>query len=141
MIPPIFLKSCSKLIIFPLLLLYKQSLKTGIYPEKWKFSYITPVFRSGSRTVITNYRPVCAISALAKLFESIIYEKFYARIHQLISVNQHKFMKNRSIVTKLLGYTSVALDSLKKGAQVNVIYYDFAKAIDCVDHSILIKLN
>ena len=142
MIPPIFLKSCSKSITFPLLLLYKQSLKTGIFPDKWKLSYITPVFKSGSRTVITNYRPVCAISAFAKLFESIVYEKFYARIYQLISVNQHGFMRNRSIVTNLLGYTSVVLDSLEKGAQVDVIYYDFAKAFDCVDHSILIsKLN
>ena len=138
-IPPKFIKTCSSSIALPLYIIFNQSLKIGKFPEKWKQSYITPVFKSGDRKNISNYRPICAINAFAKLFESAVYEKFYLSTEHLISKNQHGFVKKKSIITNLLNYSSKVTESLNSGAQVDVIYYDFAKAFDCVDHNILIN--
>ena len=38
--------------------LYQQLLNTGALPEKWKSSYITPVFKKGKRSDPLNYRPI-----------------------------------------------------------------------------------
>ena len=60
----------------------------------------------------------------------------------LINKNQHGFRKKRSCMTQLLSHIEQIYDSLNNGDEVDVIYLDFAKAFDKVDHSVLLaKLN
>jgi hypothetical protein len=60
----------------------------------------------------------------------------YDNLKNLISVNQHGFMKNQSTVTNLLAYASFVLNSIKEGWQV---YTDFLKAFDRVRHQLLLQ--
>ena len=71
-------------------------------------------------------------------YQPCIFDKFYALVQHLISKNQHGFVKNRSIVTNLFNCSARVLESLEEGAQTDVIFFDFTKAFDCVDHNILI---
>ena len=36
----------------------KASLESGVVPDDWKTANVTPVFKKGSKSQITNYRPV-----------------------------------------------------------------------------------
>jgi len=56
----------------------------------------------------------------------------------LISPCQHGFIKRRSTTTNLLELTSFVLDGFNKKLQTHVIYTDFSKAFDCVNHSLLL---
>lgn len=53
---------------------------------------------------------------------------------------QHGFLKNRSCVTQLLSVLHDVGLNLDMNIQADVIYLDFAKAFDSVDHNIA-KLN
>ena len=56
----------------------------------------------------------------------------------LISLSQHSFLKNRSCVTELLSVLHAIGKALDKNIQSDLIYLDFAKVFDSVDHSILL---
>jgi hypothetical protein len=60
----------------------------------------------------------------------------YNDLKNLMSINQHGFMKNRSTITNLLEYASFVLNSIEDGNQVDSIY--FSKAFDRVRHKLLL---
>ena len=64
--------------------------------------------------------------------------RFYKHWKDLISVLQHGFLPNRSCVTQLLSVLHTVGQSLDKNIQADLIYLDFAKAFDTVDHSVLV---
>jgi hypothetical protein len=83
------------------------SLKTSVFPDMWKLSHVTPIFKKGRRNNVKNYREVMAIlSAIPKCFELLFYRTMYSSLKNLISV-----MKNGSTVTNLLEYASFVLYS------------------------------
>jgi len=57
-IRPIVLKSCAEAVADPLSRIYLESFDSGIIPNDWKTATITPIFRKGSRSDLSNYRPV-----------------------------------------------------------------------------------
>jgi len=74
------------------------------------------------------------LSAIPKTFERIITSQLQHLRSFLISPCQHGFVKRRSTTTNLLELTSFVLD--------DVIYTDFSKAFDSVNHShLLFKLD
>ena len=66
-----------------------------------------------------------------KLFETVI--------HTQIFENQHGFFSGRSTVTNLVSIIQFIANALNKSGQVDVIYTDFSKAFDKLDHDLLLK--
>jgi hypothetical protein len=83
--------------------------------------------------VIENYRPILIINNFAKIFESLIFDQLYIVLSKLISPSQHGFMRGRPTTTQLIS------DSIDKGFQTDVVYLDFSKAFDSLDHNILVQ--
>jgi hypothetical protein len=79
------------------------------------------------------------LSAIPKRFELLVYRAMYEDLKNLIFVNQHGFMKNRSTVTNLLEYASFVLNSIEEEGQVDSVYTNFSKAFDRVRHQLLLE--
>ena len=45
------------------------SISSGKFPSSWKAAKITPIFKSGSRSVPKNYRPISVLPIVSKLLE------------------------------------------------------------------------
>ena len=58
---------------------------------------------------------------------------------QVISANQHGFVKGSSVQTKLLEFVIKTFDAFGNGLQTDVMCTDFNKAFDGVNHSLLLK--
>ena len=58
--------------------------------------------------------------------------------NEILPDNQHGFRKKRSCLTQLLNHVDYILKCLCSGDEVDVIYLDYAKAFDKVDHNILL---
>ena len=46
----------------PLLKIFNESINLGIFPENMKIAKVTPIFKSGKKELLTNYRPISVLS-------------------------------------------------------------------------------
>jgi hypothetical protein len=137
-LPTIFLKKCSSSLALPLTMIFNRSLESGVFPFDWKTSHICPIFKSGNKTEVSNYRGVAILSAIPKLFELLVETRLQFYLKNLFVSQQHGFTKGRSTVTNLMSFCSSIFDRMDKGSEFDVIYTDFSKAFDRVDHDILL---
>ena len=140
-IPSRILKKCKNNLSYPILLLWKDSFKNGYIPKQYKKQMITPVHKKDSKAEAANYRPISLTSHIIKIFERIIRNHIVSHLenNNLICCNQHGFRKHRSCLTQLLHHIDVILKNFLNNQDTDVIYLDFAKAFDKVDHEILLK--
>ena len=138
-IPARILSSCKNELALPLTMFWNKSFGTGKIPEVLKTQFITPIFKGGDRTDPANYRPVSLTSHIMKTFERVMRTNLVQHLeeNQLISRNQHGFRKKRSCMTQLISHIEQIYQALNNDNEVDVIYLDFAKAFDKVDHQVL----
>ncbi len=113
-------------------------------PCEWKLHCIVPVFKSGDKSSIKNYRPISLLCCISKVLERLIYNKLFHFISNSISPFQFGFLKNHSCLQQLLVFLHNVMDALteKNVSQVDSIYLDFRKAFDSVPHTdLLYKLR
>ena len=67
-----------------------------------------------------------------------MYKHIYIKVKHLLSNDQHGFVEKRSTVTNLSCFSQFATEILDQRGQLDVIYTDFSKAFDRVDHGILL---
>jgi hypothetical protein len=68
-IPPFILKNCAPAFAKPLSLLFNSSIATSVFPDWWRVSYVTPIFKKGRRNNVKDYRGVAILPAIPKRFE------------------------------------------------------------------------
>ena len=69
---------------------------------------VVPIFKSGDRSDMNNYRPISIISSFAKIFEKIVCDQYYEYLsfNDLISHRQSGFRPTYSATTALLDSTN-----------------------------------
>ena len=141
--PAILLKNCKEVISTPLSLLWNTSLQSGVVPEKLKRAIITPIYKGGgtSKSQAVNYRPIALTSHLVKLFEKVLRKYLIEHMNKnnLFNENQHGFRQGRSCLSQLIEQYDLILSLLDREANVDVVYLDFSKAFDKVDHQIVLR--
>ena len=102
-IPPIVLSQCAKSLASALCAFkINRSLELGQFPENWRNANICPIYKSGDKSDIANYRPIPLLSVASKVAERCIFNRIYPLLHDQIFTLQHGFIKGRSTVTQLL---------------------------------------
>ena len=88
-----------------------------------------------------DYCPVALKAHLIKILEKILAKNIYKflKIYQTMNPKQHGFHSGRSCLSQLLENQNKILEELEKSNIVGVIYIDFAKKFDKVDHRILLN--
>jgi hypothetical protein len=119
--------------------LFNHYLRIGRFPAEWKNADVTPVHKKDNKEPAENYRPISLLPIVIKVMERCVCNRFYAHVSHLITSLQHGFMHNQSCVTQLLSVLHSIGKSLDQNTQTDILYLDFAKAFDCVDHVILIE--
>lgn len=138
-IPATLIIKCARSLVVPLSLLYTKSFREGIVPSIWKSVYITPIHKKGAKNQIENYRPISKLCLFAKILEKIVHRQLYAVLKQSFSNDQHGFLKNKSTVSNLVLCSDYLSKYMSEPSQVDVIYTDYMKAFDRIDHLILLR--
>ena len=68
------IKRAHEPLIKPLTLLINQTLCTGIFPNDLKISKIRPMFKQGTSSLFSNYRPISLRKSLSKIYEYVVFE-------------------------------------------------------------------
>ena len=56
--PLFFLKVASDVVSFPLSIFFNLFIEQGCFPESLKLSKVIPIFKSGAKCDLSNYRPI-----------------------------------------------------------------------------------
>lgn len=77
--------------------LFQKSRFTGTLPENWKLAHVIPIYKSGNRNSLTNYRLISLTCVSCKLLEHIIYSQTmkYLMTNNPFFSNQHGFQQGR----------------------------------------------
>jgi hypothetical protein len=93
------LLNCQDSIVYPLYLIFRLSLDEGVFPAAWKTYSVTPVFKSGDPSLVSNYRPISILPHISKIFESTVYFSIKRSINHILMNEQHCFSSGKSTVT------------------------------------------
>ena len=135
------IRECTDLISPYISIIFNCSLTTGTFPDDWKLAKVTPIFKHGDRSDMNNYRPISVISAVAKVFERIVYNQLssYLSENNILSRYQSGFRSFHSTVTALLEATDNWAFNIDRGYVNAVVFLDLKKAFDTVNHPILLS--
>ena len=75
-------------LLFPLAHIINLSISNDIVPDEMKTACVIPLYKSGDRELIVNYRPVSILPSFSKFFERVIYN----RLHFIMLINMKFFV-------------------------------------------------
>ncbi|MBY0581188.1 MAG: hypothetical protein K2P53_05865, partial [Rickettsiales bacterium] len=104
-------------------------IKQGIFPDHLKIAKVTPIFKVGDPTNVTNYRPISVLSAFSKVFERILYNVInnHLSLNNILYVNQYGFKKNNSTEHAILQITRSIAESFDKSQYTLGVFIDLSK--------------
>ena len=126
-------------VIGPLTHIINHCFTTSCFPESWKLATIIPIAKISNPRVITDFRPVCLLSSIRKVCESLIAEQIsdYISKNKLMSPFQSGFRAGHSCSTALVKILDDIRGPYDSGQLSILCLLDFSKAFDTVDHSLL----
>ena len=121
--------------------LLNLSISSGKFPDVWKCSKVTALFKCGDRSNPTNYRPISILPTLSKIMEKVVHSQFYEFLnsHDLLSSKQFGFRPKYSTATALSNFADEVLLNMEQGNLCGAVFLDLKKAFDTVDHCILLS--
>ncbi len=140
-ISSIFIKRTINTILIPLKHVFELSLESGIIPSQLKIAKVIPLFKSGQKSSMNNYRPISLLCTFSKILEKIVYNKLvvYIENNNLLSDYQFGFRKQHSTVHPMLHFMNHVSAALEAKKHTIAIFCDLQKAFDCCDHNILLR--
>lgn len=138
-VPQYIFKAYADILAQPLCSIFNMCLAQSTFPSIWKTAAVCPVPKKSQVVNVEDHRPICLISAPAKIFEAILYFFIFNHFRPKISNCQYGFVPKRSTTTNLLNQLQLITDSMNRGYQMDVIYTDFQKAFDSVQFPVLLR--
>ena len=128
------LKLCGSAIYKTLVIIFKQSVDTGISPSEWKKGNIVPIHKKGDKQTLKNYRPVSLLPICRKILERLIFNEMFDFFieNELISSNRSGFKLGDSCVNQLVSITHEIYKSFDESHEVRGVFLDISKAFDKV---------
>lgn len=130
-------------LVNPLTCLFKLIYDKKKIPDQWKIAKVSPIPKKGSKTEISNYRPISNLCSASKIFEKLILK----RLVELQDTNkvditgkqQHGFKKNKSTASAGLLLQSIIAKHVDVNELVGMASLDLSAAFDMVNLELLIK--
>ena len=139
-IPTLIPKQVNHCYIKPLVFLINQSLIEGVFPDELKLAKVIPVYKAGSSMELSNYRPISVLFFFQKYMKNLCITPWYLILINIISFIKINlvFHQGHSSHHALITLVNKITQSLDSGDMVIGIFLDLKKAVDTVNHKILV---
>ena len=136
-----FLKHGAQILAKPISGLRNLSMALGSFPDACKIIKVKLLFKKGSKTDPSNYRPISLLPLLSKVFERVARDQTeeFLSLNKILYDYQSGFRKNHSTDTCLSFLNDKILKGFDDGLVTGMILIDLQKAFDLINHDILLK--
>ena len=110
--------------------------RNNFTPDEWKKVKIKVVHQKGDVENVSNYRPICSLLALYKLFSTILYGRLYPRFDQKQAEDQAGFRKTYQTTDHFATYRMIEQKCQEWGTKMWTATIDSTKAFDSTHKSI-----
>ena len=137
----ILLRELSDTLLFPLEIIFNQSLSQGIFPDIMKLAEVVPLYKMGNPHQTKNYHPISLLITLSKVLEKIIYSHVYTFLNESgqIYKSQYGFRSKHSCEHVIAELVGKIVKGKEKSEHTIAIFLDLSKAFDTLEHETLFK--
>ena len=116
-------------------------IKKYVFPDDLKIAKVTLTCKVGDNSHISNYRPISVLPCFSKILERLVYNRLYKYLKEknILNEKQFSFPGGYSTSDTIVQLVDKIFDSFEIEQFTLGVINDLSKAIDTVDHSILLK--
>ena len=116
------------------------SLKSGVFPQKWKIAQVIPIHKKGNKLDLSNNRPISLLPVLLKVMEKVTEGQIRNHLEdkKLLNFNQFGFRKNEFCEQAFINLTAKIFAAKNSKLYTFVAALDYSKAFDTVCHAALL---
>jgi hypothetical protein len=128
-------------LVLPLTIAINLSFGESTVPAKLKCAKVTALHKSGTKSLVTNYRPISILPLATKVLEHMAQTQLlnFFTTHGLLTACQNAYRSMHSCEQTLIHLISRISSELNRGKSTVVVFIDLAKAFDTIDHNILLR--
>ena len=115
-----------------LLIMFNTIISLEYVPEKWCIGTIVPIFKSGDKGEVNNYRGITLLSIVCKLFTKIMNSRLndWAENEYILTESQFGFRSQRGTTDCLFILHGLIEKLLSNGKKLYAAFIDYEKAFD-----------
>jgi hypothetical protein len=100
-----------------------------------------PIYKKGDKNNMINYRPISLLTTISKILETVVFNRLsqHLQVNNILAPEQFGFRKCVSIEKVIFTLTNNILNLINQQKQIGGIFCNTTKAIDCVNHKILLR--
>lgn len=140
-ISAILLKNNIPALIPPLKHLINLSILSGQFPDRFKIAKVVPLYKSGTKQELNNYRPISLLNVMSKILEKCVKIQLhcYLEDNNLLSECQYGFRKSKNTSDALFAMNKYISECINGNEKALTVFIDLAKAFDSIDRNILLN--
>ena len=135
------LKKCFSSLCEPLKYLFNLPIIKGIFLDDLKIAKVTPIYKTDNKSNLSNYRSISVLSCFSKILEQIMYNRLcqYLTENKILYPKQFAFQTGHSTEHTIRQLAGQILEFFEHNKYTLGVFIDLSKALDTLDHSILLK--
>ena len=135
------LKMGGESVVPGLQIVLNKIIESKTVPDSWKKARLKSAFKKGPKDVTENYRPLSMLTIPSKILEGQICRPVsnHLDLHHLSTPAQWGFKEGKSTEGLLLHMTEDWRKALDRKQVIEILFIDFRRAFDSVNHTILKK--
>ena len=108
-------------------MIFSVSFSTAILPDDWLTANVTPIFKNGDPSSVSNYRPISLTCIPCKILETIVRNYIIDSLleQNVITSRQHGFLRGYSTCCQQLECVNIRASAFERNVHMHVLYIDF----------------
>lgn len=119
-----------------------ESIDLGKFPKSLKRAKVIPIFKSGDKRDVFNYRPISILPMFAKVFECFLRDQIFLHLkhNNIISPLQFGFLEGSSTASAAISLTHNIFTNMGNNRKTSCLFLDLHKAFDTLNHTTLKRI-